>query len=101
MIMTLDINENLEKLLLEITAIQYIEDSKLKTANMLITKDNINYLQQIGCWLPELVLEELIRELYECNTDEDYEKALDNLDDKEINELLLRLDVKFKNLWNE
>lgn len=65
---------------------------------MLVTKDNIDYLEHIGCWLPELVLEELIRELFECNTDDDYNRAVSQLDDKELNEMLLQLDVKFKNL---
>ena len=98
--MTLDINENLEKLLLEITAFQSINDSEVKTTKMIITKDNIDYLEHIGCWLPSMILEELIRELYECETDEDYENALTYFNDKELGELLFRLDVKFKNLWN-
>ena len=98
--MTLDFNENLEKLLLEITAFQSINDSEVKTTKMIITKDNIDYLEHIGCWLPSIVLEELIRELYECNTDEEYKNALTNFEEKELNELILKLDVKFKNLWN-
>ena len=99
--MTLDFNENLEKLLLEIMAFQSINDFKVKTANMIITKEQIDYLQEMGIYLPAKILESLIKEIYRCDTDEDYKKALNNLDEKELNELLLRLDIKFKNLWNE
>lgn len=100
--MTLDFNEDLNKLLLEITAFQSIDDSEVKTAKMIITKEQKDYLENnIGIYLPVHILEALIKEIYECNTDKDYENALSHFEEKELNELLLRLDVKFKNLWNE
>ena len=100
--MTLDIKKYSDKLLLEITAFQFINDSEVKSAKMIITKDNIDYLEHIGCWLPSMILEELIRELYECNTDEDYKNVLNHFTEDEIKEILSTLDNKLENLeWHD
>lgn len=98
--MTLSINEDSDKLILEITAFQYYDNNQVKSVTMNLAKDDIDYLQDVGIYVPSVVLEELIRELYECNTDEDYENALSYFDENELNELLNQLDIKFKNLWN-
>ena len=100
--MTLDFNENLESLILEITAFQTMNDSQVKSVKMDLTKDNIDYLQHIGTYLSDIVFEELVRELYNCDTDKDYNDTLNYFTENEIREILLTLDNKFDNLsWNK
>ena len=51
---------------------------------MNLAKDDIDYLQDVGIYVPSIILEELVRELYECNTDEDYKNALTHFEEKNL-----------------